>query len=76
MSVLTVEPGPIDALPPIEYRTPIEARATPPAVDCLVLNVDIVVLIVRRFFASEAKIDGQIDVGDRLFHLVKWGASS
>ena len=55
LSVLIVEPGPSDALPPIEYRTPIDGRAAPPAVDCRDLNVDMVDLIVRRFLASEAK---------------------
>ena len=33
LSVLTVESGPIDAFPPMEYRTPIELLENPPADD-------------------------------------------
>ena len=33
LSVFTVESGPIDAFPPMEYRTPIELLEIPPAVD-------------------------------------------
>ena len=60
LSVLIVDPGPIDAFPPIEYLTPIDCLASPAdCVDCRDLNVDIVALIVRRWFLSEAKIIGE-----------------